>query len=582
MTEPSRQVSFCRLVLRPLLILCSAFCLLVLVGWTGGITRPLHWGTLLIGILFALERGWLFWKLKLRGRERLRLALHSGLALAVFIVSTVLLLLPLLGAGEWPLAAHAFILAAVLVSGITSMIHHQSRYTARAFHPGILLMGSFLTIIIIGGLLLKMPRCVVPGETCSWLDAFFTSTSAVCVTGLVVHNTAHYFSHTGQMVILLLIQIGGLGIMTLSFFAAVVLMEGLSLHDRLLLGRMMQDKRLARIGKTLSFIVGMTFVCEGIGAVILFLGMDGMPDLRTRVFHSVFHSVSAFCNAGFSTLPDGLADGAVGGNRLWQVVIMALIVIGGLGAFVNEDLSNWFLAKVRRWSGGNPLVPRLRVHTRLVLFVTALLILGGAAAIMATEFHLSDGPRNGGRILTAFFHSVTARTAGFNTVPMSQISALTMQILMVLMLIGGSPGGTAGGLRTTVVAVGLACLWNQLRTGKGGIVAFNRTIPRETGSEALGLIMLAALWLVPNFIVFQMIEAGSGVHGITLLFELISAFGTVGLSMDLTPTLSEGGRMLLIVNMFVGRVGLLTVLATFIRPDSRAASGKPSENIILT
>jgi trk system potassium uptake protein len=429
---------------------------------------------------------------------------------------------------------------------------------------------------------LKMPRCTVPGQTCSWLDAFFTSTSAVCVTGLSVQNTALFFTTTGQTVILFLIQIGGLGIMTLTFFAAVVLFEGLSLHDRLLLGKMIQENRLARVGQTLKFIVVMTFVCEGLGAVILFFSLDGIPAVSVRLFHAVFHSISAFCNAGFSTLPDGLATEVVRGNWIWQIVIMSLIVIGGLGALVNEDLSFWSVAKIKRWLSKKGPRRRLRVHTRLVLVVNTLLIVGGAILILATEFYLRNGPENGGKILTAFFHSVTARTAGFNTVGMSQIGILTAQVLMVLMIIGGSPGGTAGGMRTTVAAVALVHLWHQLRGGKRGMVFFNRSIPLETGSQALGLVFLTGIWLVINFVILQFMQTGSGVSETSLLFELISAFATVGLSLDLTPTLTDGAKTLLIVNMFVGRVGLLTVMATLIQPDTRPSSGKPQEDILLT
>lgn len=571
-----------RLVLHPLLIVIAASCLLVIIGWTGEVGVWQHRVTTLTGIAFAMERGWVFWKTKPRGRERVRLASHAVLAGCILVVSLALISRHAAGAAGGSIGGHVFIQLAVLLSGLASMIHHQPRLTARTFHPGIMLMGSFLFIIVCGGLLLKMPRCVVPGATCSWLDAFFTSTSAVCVTGLAVQNTAAFFSHTGQMVILMLIQVGGLGIMTLSFFAAVILLEGLSLHDRLLVGKMMQDNRLARVGKTLAFVVTMTFVCESIGAVILFVSMDEIPEFRKRVFHAAFHSISAFCNAGFSTFPDGLADGVVRGNRIWQICIMALIVIGGLGSLVNEDLRDWIAAVVRRRRGGEGPRFRLRVHTRLVLLVTGILIVAGAAAILATEFICWHGPENGGRIITAFFHSVTARTAGFNTVPMTRIGPLTTQILMVLMFIGGSPGGTAGGIRTTVVALGLAHLWSQLRMRGGGTVAFNRTIPRETGSQALGLLVLGGLWLGSNFVIFQVLQAGSGVSETALLFELISAFATVGLSLDLTPSLTEGGKMLLIVNMFVGRVGLLTLLATLIRPDPRPASGKPPEQILLT
>ncbi len=565
-------------VLHPLLALVAGVCLLVLIGWTGEVTTWQHRWTVLIGIVYALERGWLFLKTRASHPRGHKPNYRVMLPVLVLCISVTLLS----EAGRKSLGGHLCVQAAVLVSGLALVISHQTRFTKRAFHPGLVLIGSFLFLVLSGALLLKMPLCTVSGQTCSWLDAFFTSTSAVCVTGLSVQNTAMFFTTTGQVVILLLIQVGGLGIMTLTFFAAVVLFEGLSLHDRLLLGKMIQENRLARIGETLKFIILMTFVCEITGAVILFFSMDGIPEISNRLYQAVFHSISAFCNAGFSTLPDGLASHLLDENWIWQVVIMALIVIGGLGALANEDLSFWVVAKIRRLFKLDGQRHRLRVHTRLVLVTTVALILLGTAAILISEFYLWKGPENGGRVLTAFFHSITARTAGFNTVSMSQIGPLTAQVLMILMIIGGSPGGTAGGLRTTVAAVGLAHLWRQLRMGPRGMVIFNRSISTETGSRALGLILLTGIWLACNFVVLEILQAGTGVSESALLFELISAFATVGLSLDLTPTLTSAAKTLLIVNMFVGRIGLLTVMATLIKQDSRPASGKPKEEIILT
>jgi Trk-type K+ transport system membrane component len=211
-----------------------------------------------------------------------------------------------------------------------------------------------------------------------------------------------------------------------------------------------------------------------------------------------------------------------------------------------------------------------------------MLIVTGAGSIMISEYVLWNGPENGGGIITAFFHSVTARTAGFNTVSMSHIGPLTVQILMVLMLIGGSPGGTAGGMRTTVFAVGIAHIWSQIRMSRRGMVVFNRTIPPELGTEALALAVLTAIWLSVSFAALLILQTGSGVSETKLLFELISAFATVGLSLDLTPSLTDGAKMLLILNMFVGRVGLMTAITTFVSPDRRPPSGKPRETILLS
>jgi len=579
--ETQGWIKFFRQTLHPLFGLVAVACLLTLVGWTGDVTTLLHWVTCGTGVAFAMERAWVYFEDKLPRNERKRLKIHLSLAVLVLLTSIILMILPLSSLGDTAIASHIFIQIAVLVSSLASMIYHQARFTARAFHPGLVLIFSFLALILAGTLLLMMPRCVAPGNTCTWLDALFTATSAVCVTGLTVQNSATFFSLTGQVVILLLIQTGGLGIMTLTFFAAVVLFEGLSLHDRLLLGKMLSENRLARIGQTLSFIVAFTFIIEGIGAVILFMSLDSIPDLGTRAFHSVFHAVSAFCNAGFSTLPDGLASEAVRGNGIWQIVVMVLVVIGGLGALVCEDISQWVMAMIRLRKEKTGPRPRLKVHSRLVLSVTAGLIIIGALGIFISEFLFGNGPQNGGVILTSFFHSVTARTAGFNTVPMSQINLLTAEFLMLLMLIGGSPGGTAGGMRTTVFAVGIAHVWSQLRMSRRGIIAFNRRIPPELGAQALGLMVLTGVWLIINLMILIALESGKSINESELLFELISAFATVGLSLDLTPLLTPESQILLTVNMFVGRIGLLTVLATLIPPDTYPSSGKPPEKILL-
>jgi trk system potassium uptake protein len=573
---------FCRQVLHPLLAITALVCLLALVGWTGALVTWQHWLTVALGLAFVGERIWIFRILRPYGKERTRLGAHLLAAVVVAAVAIALVFQDPIGKESWPIGWHVFVQSAAIISGIASLLHHKARFSSRKVHPGWLLITSFFAAIAVGTLLLKMPRSIADGEHLSWLEAAFTSTSAVCVTGLVVENTATFFSPTGQVIILLLIQAGGLGMMTLTFFAAVVLFEGLSLHDRLMLGKMLQENRLSRINKTLTFIVLMTLVCEGIGAWVLFCGMDASLAFEERLFQSAFHSVSAFCNAGFSTLPDGMASEVVEGNLTWQFCIMALVVIGGLGALVVEDLSHWSLAKCKKLFRRELPRPRLRVHTRLVLAITGSLVFGGALIIYATEFLFSDGPANGGTATTALFHSITARTAGFNTVDLNGIAPLTVQILMVLMIIGGSPGGTAGGLRTTVVAVGLGHLWLQMRSSKRGMVAFNRKIPATTGARALGVMVLAAIWLGINFILLQIIETGSGISETRLFFELVSSFATVGLSLDVTAGLTEGGKALIILNMFVGRIGLLAVLAAMLRRDTRPASGKPEEDILLT
>ncbi len=572
----------CHHLLHPLTSMVALASALAIIGWYGQITDPLHYFTVANGLLFGLQRFWVYWKDKMGRKEKRRLGLQTIVSGIIFATALWVLFERAGEDGDWSIASHLTVLLLIVVLGFLSMIHHQGRMTAKAFHPGLVLISSFIALVVVGGLLLKMPLCTVPGTTISWLHAFFTSTSAVCVTGLAVENTATYFSLTGQWIILILIQVGGLGIMTLTFFAAVVLFEGLSLHDRLLLGRMISENRLARIGKTLSFIVIFTFTLEALGAVILYFSFSSIEVTSERLFHAVFHAISAFCNAGFSTLPDGLASEALSANYVWQMTIMFLIVAGGLGALVCEDLVEWLVAKVKRMRHPEMLRPRLRIHTRLVLMMTSGLIVFGAATIYLTEFIFWDGPSNGGTWMTALFHSVTARTAGFNTVPMSEIGILTSQVLILLMMIGGSPGGTAGGIRTTVFGVGFARIWSLLKNSQRAMIVGNRKIPEKTGDLALGVLVLSFTWLAINFVTLQVFERNSGFTETALLFELVSAFGTVGLSLDATPHLTDQGKMLLIVNMFVGRIGLLTVITALISRDTCPPSGKPEEEIILT
>ncbi|WP_172683358.1 potassium transporter TrkG [Verrucomicrobium spinosum] len=235
------------------------------------------------------------------------------------------------------LLAHSAVQGVVLAILVLRGLRHQARLTAITLRPGWLLLTGFALIVLAGTALLKMPRAVVPGAELTWLDALFTSTSAVCVTGLTVVNTATFFTPTGQIIILALIQIGGLGIMTLTFFTAAILFQGLSLHDRLLLGEMIAEKRLAHVGETLRFIVIFTIIAEALGAVAIFFSLPGDHDAGERMFHAVFHSVSAFCNAGFSTFPNNLADQWVNEIGALQILVCALIILGGLGTLPAYD-----------------------------------------------------------------------------------------------------------------------------------------------------------------------------------------------------------------------------------------------------
>lgn len=458
-------------------------------------------------------------------------------------------------------------------------LRHTSLLTSLRIRPGWLFIGSFFCLIILGTLLLKLPRAVAPGNHLNWLDALFTSTSAVCVTGLAVENTAHFFSPVGQVIILGLIQVGGLGIMTLALFLSSIVFRGMTLYDRQALGEMISERHLANVSSSLRFTVIFTFIAEALGALSLFLSLPATIPAQDRLFHAIFHSVSAFCNAGFSTLPDGLADSLVRDNITLQNSICLLIVFGGLGSTVVRDLLIYTGARVTRRIDPSRPRPRLRVHTRLVMTVTLLLIFGGAAIIALSEFGLYSGPSNGGFITTTFFHSITARTAGFNTVDMGSIGPLTIHFLVLLMLIGGSPGGTAGGVRTTVFAAATIHLWNLLRTVPQ-LILFRRRMPEDLGSRALAILVATMAWLFVNFAILRQLQPHTS--DTELVFELVSAFATVGLSLNLTPELTAPAKVIIILNMFVGRIGLLTVLTTLVPVNRKRPMQCPTEEVLLS
>ena len=552
-------------------------------GFSGVVDMNLRWITGGLVAAFVLEQVVNWRRAADRVRYWRRWGFHLAMAGVVGVTEGILLVLQPWegeGGGRLTLLAHGLVQGGMLVSLGLRALRHVAQGTRLRVRPGWLFMGSFLLVVVVGALLLKLPRAVRPGVELSWLDALFTSTSAVCVTGLAVQNTADFFSTTGQVILLGLIQVGGLGIMTLTFFLGAVIFREMSLHDRQALGEMISEKHLGQVSGSMRFIVVFTFVAEALGAVALFAYLPEDRGLPERVFQAVFHSVSAFCNAGFSTLPNGLADDWVRGNAGVQMVICGLIVAGGLGAGVVRDAMSWGMQWLQRQAGRRQDRPRLRVHTRLVLLVTGLLLVGGAGAVWLSEFGLREGGEsNGGTVLTALFHSVTARTAGFNTVDMGAIGPVTVHLVVFLMLIGGSPGGTAGGVRTTVFAVASMHIWNALR-GVPELVMFRRRLPADAGSRALAVLVLTMGWLFVNFAVLRQVQPE--VTDTRLVFELVSAFATVGLSMNLTPELTEAARWVIIVNMFVGRIGLFTVISTLAPLAVSRATRRPLEDIVLT
>ncbi len=444
--------------------------------------------------------------------------------------------------------------------------------------PPQLFIASFALLILGGTVGFKVLPGLYTGAPLSWLDALFTATSAVCVTGLIVVDTATYFTFWGQLWILALIQLGGLGIITFTTFIILALGRRLSLRHEALTGAEIElGEELDR--RQLAFdILRFAFILEAAGAVILYVLWAPRFGITGAAWHAVFQSISAFCNAGFSTFSDSLMG--VQRSEVALLTIAALIVAGGIGFLVLEELY------LRRGSWRDPRGMRLSLHTRLTLLTTAVLLAAGTGLYLLFEWNgVLSQLGVGDRLTNAFFMSATARTAGFNTINYAAAGDDTNFLTILLMSIGGSPGSTAGGIKTTTFAlIGLLAL-ARLR-GEQIISIWGRSVPEETIQRAVGLFVLA--FAVVTFAIFGYAhtELGGVAHGggpfLAHMFEAVSAFNTVGLSLGATPHLSSSGRALTVLLMFVGRVGPLVFAAALARRAGRAGRFRYSyEDVVI-
>ncbi len=457
----------------------------------------------------------------------------------------------------------------IILTIISGAVRLNRRIAYLRFHPAQTLMLSFFIVIVLGTLLLKLPRSVAPGHQLSWLDSLFTATSATCVTGLIVVDTGTHFSMLGQLIILTLIQIGGLGIMTISSFFALFLGRGMAIRERIMLQEMLNVERLDAITRLVKGVILITFLMEALGVVLLFFSWD-LPQwsIGQRLYHSVFHSVSAFCNAGFSLNSDSLMS--FNQNYPVMLTIAMLIIVGGLGFVVMIDLTR---GRIFEYSPKKR-VHRYSVHTRLVLIITSVLLIAGTVLFLLIE------PFEGSwtfKALNAFFCSVTARTAGFNTVDIGHLTTSSALLLMLLMFIGASPGSTGGGIKTTTLGILIASFISIIR-GKTRIELFRRSISFTILNRALVVFAFAISFIMLSSFLLSLTEQADFLN---LLFEEISAFGTVGLSRGITAGLSSWGKLIIIVSMFVGRVGVLTLAFAITTPREHLRVEYPEEKNVM-
>ncbi|WP_207729336.1 TrkH family potassium uptake protein [Clostridium sp. 'deep sea'] len=431
--------------------------------------------------------------------------------------------------------------------------------------PAQILALGFAILILIGAILLSLPISAKEGSL-PFLDALFTSTSAVCVTGLIVVNTSEFFSTFGQFIIMLLIQFGGLGIMTMATMVALAIGKRISLKERLLMQEALNTFSMEGLVKLTLVIVKTTLLIEGIAAAILtirFLPIYGMPNALGL---GVFHSISAFCNAGFDLFGNSLVGFA--DDIVVNLVITALIIMGGIGFSVMVDI--YYRRKFSAFS----------LHTKIALTMTLTLLVFGTIVFFALEYNnpATLGTMSvKGKVLSSYFLSVTPRTAGFNTVDTGSLTTATLFITIILMFIGASPGSTGGGVKTTTTGALLFMIGSVIR-GKGDANIYGRRIPQDTINKAFTIVFIS---LALVLLVTTILTITEQLPFLDVFFETMSAFGTVGLSTGITSSLSYFGKITIILTMFVGRVGPMTLAVAFARQVKNQAIRYPEERIVV-
>lgn len=513
-----------------------------------------------------------------------------------FEIPLLLLLgITVFGAGRWyaptkPESAevrHFAVGLYLVVQVIAKLCRTSVGMAASGKNPTRALIASFLVLIFSGAGLLMLPAASAEGnKSLSFVDALFTATSGTCVTGLIVKDTGRDFSMMGQMVILVLIQLGGLGIVVFGAVFAMLLGQAFSLRESVAMQDLLSARTVSRIGNMIAFIFVTTIMIEAVGALSL-LGM-WTGEVHNRWFCSIFHAISAFCNAGFSLFGSSF----VNYNRCWRVflVICPLIVLGGLGFSVLYDLVYIFIDRVKRFfkkrfykqyrlSMEAP--KRMRLQTKIVLSVSTFLIVLGALAIFLFERYAAGaGSQIENTIPNALFQSITARTAGFNTVNIAALSASSKFILILLMFVGGSPGSTAGGIKTVTLAVIIMTTIAALRKRRE-VELFRRSVRVVVVGRAVTVTLLFITVLFSGTLALSITENSNCFTMSDIMFEAASALGTVGLTTGITPLLTTAGKLIIIAMMLIGRLGPLTLLAALTFNLKPARYNYPQEAVIV-
>ncbi|MGC1632890.1 MAG: potassium transporter TrkG [Gelidibacter sp.] len=449
------------------------------------------------------------------------------------------------------------------------------------FNPAILFVGSFFIFSFIGAFFLMLPKVTTHGI--SFIDALFTATSAICVTGLAVLDTANDFTQLGQGVILVLIQIGGLGILTFTSFFAYFFRENSSFREGLYIKDFTASENLQDVLKIAARVVLFTLTVEMIGAACIYFSIDQIDNVKDKLFFSIFHAISAFCNAGFSTAFGGFYDPSYRFAYSLQWAIMLLIVIGGLGynivynsyIYFKTAFSNFFVNNIKTFP-----VRVFKLNSQIIFITTCILLSAGFVFFFFAEANhsLKEHVTLYGRITSAMFSSVTPRTAGFNTIDYTQVATPSLLFVIFLMWIGASPASTGGGIKTSTFAIAMLNIYATAR-GRKRIEINTREIPSSSVNRAFAIIMISLLVIGVSILLLLFFEPNAGI--LPIAFECFSAYGTVGLSLNLTPTLSIPSKYVIILVMFLGRIGTLNLLFGMLGQIEQKFYKYPQEPILI-
>ncbi|MCB9081853.1 MAG: hypothetical protein H6555_09105 [Lewinellaceae bacterium] len=527
----------------------------------------------------------------LRGNRRERLFNAFRLLLPVF---TFLLMTANWLRGESLLASvkqyeYLFFINIVLLLAVELTLYISKLYQ-KSFSPAVVFVGSFMALIAGGTVLLSLPNATTKGI--SFIDALFTATSAVSVTGLAVLDTGKDFTLLGQTVILVLIQLGGLGMLTLTSFFAYFFKGNSSYQEDLFIKDFLSSEHLGGLLELSLKIVLYTLAIELAGALIIYAqipaGIPGLSTFQERTFFSIFHAISAFCNAGFSTLSNSLYEPTFRFNYNLHLVVAVLLIMGGIGynimfnvlLYLRVKLGNLYRRYILRSLKYQHTVRVVTLNTKIVLYTTGALILLGWVFFFWAEYHntLDEHHTLWGKLVTSFFGAVTPRTAGFNTIDMRALSMPSIMITFLLMWIGASPASTGGGIKTSTFALATLNIFSTV-TGKHRIELGSREVPQSSLNRAFAIISLSLIAIGSAIFFLAAFEPDLGFREIA--FECFSAYSTVGLSLGITGSLSDYSKITLIFTMFLGRVGAINILIGILKQVQHLSYQYPKESVLI-